>query len=912
LLVIVAPVSSSRLLALAAGAWTAAAALVSRGGVAFSGPASAGAAGSRLGIIPIDAASLSLAAMAGLIVVSCGFGRDTEGSRGRAVAIAVSPLALVFLPWLPFPVPAAFLAWHGALASLAWLAAVIAVAVAAKPSIPTVPLGHARGPLLPALFAAIIFSGAAWGASASIPGGDEPHYLVITQSLLYDRDLAIENNHQRGDYRVYFAGDLAPDSRRRGRDGQIYSIHAPGVPAVVLPAFAIGGYRGVLLFLILTSAAACGLAWWLAWRVTGSRGAAWFGWASIVLAAPFVLETFTVYPDGLGGAVVLTGVWALLRAEWEQNDPAARRWWPWLLHGLALALLPWMHTRFAVLAGALGGLVLVRIARAPEPLLKAIAFLSAPAVSALAWLFFFTIIYGAPDPSAPYGAAVESSFAFLPNGLGGILFDQGFGLLATAPVIAVAFAGFARTRRLALEWGVVALPYLLAVTTFAMWWGGWSAPARFLTPLLLPLVIPAACAWNAWPSRGTRSVMIGALVVSAWLSAVMAGGGDGRLGFHTRNETGMTAAPWMQWASPVVDLPSAFPAFVPQPVQPDPGGRVSRANAARTGFAATAPWLLSLAAAAALIILFFRRRSAAPESMAAVGSLVGAAAAMIAMSIVWQMHAADPITTTAAQLDVLRRLAGGPVLAIDLEQHRRLTFDDAWSMRIDVPVRRRGGGGRLNRPVATFPAVPAGSYMLTIRRQGSADGWIMVGIGNDQFAIATQPIAAFDGGVRIDLPLPVRALLVRADEGAREQLLSVVLRPLPREADSISPEIARRAVRYDGGTAFFVDDRSFPEPSGFWIAGARQSSVAFRPDQRGPIPLVLRNGSVDNRVSLESGTWRDEFALRAGEEYRIEVPIDASGAALVRIRSAAGFRPSDVDPNSRDTRFLGVFVQMPK
>jgi hypothetical protein len=293
-------------------------------------------------------------------------------------------------------------------------------------------------------------------------------------------------------------------------------------------------------------------------------------------------------------------------------------------------------------------------------------------------------------------------------------------------------------------------------------------------------------------------------------------------------------------------------------------------------------------------------------------SFVGAAAAMIAMSIVWRIHAADPITTTTAQLEVLRRLAGGPILALDLEQHRRLTFDEAWSMRIDVPVRRRGGGGRLNRAVAAFPAVPAGSYMLTVKRQGSADGWIMVGIGNDQFAIATQPIAAFDGGVRIDLPLPVRALLVRADEGAREQLLSVELRPLPREADPISRDTARRAVRYDGGTAFFVDDRSFPEPSGFWIAGARQSSVAVRPDRRGPIPLVLRNGALDNRVSIESGTWRDEFALRAGEEYRINVPIDASGAALVRIRSAAGFRPSEIDPNSRDTRFLGVFVQMPK
>ena len=43
-----------------------------------------------------------------------------------------------------------------------------------------------------------------------MPGGDEPHYLVITQSLLYDGDLKIENNHQRGDYRAYYGGDLPP------------------------------------------------------------------------------------------------------------------------------------------------------------------------------------------------------------------------------------------------------------------------------------------------------------------------------------------------------------------------------------------------------------------------------------------------------------------------------------------------------------------------------------------------------------------------------------------------------------------------------------------------------------------------------------------------------------------------------
>ena len=42
----------------------------------------------------------------------------------------------------------------------------------------------------------------------------------------------------------YVDGELKPDYLRRGRDGAIYSIHAPGVSALVLPAFALAGYPG--------------------------------------------------------------------------------------------------------------------------------------------------------------------------------------------------------------------------------------------------------------------------------------------------------------------------------------------------------------------------------------------------------------------------------------------------------------------------------------------------------------------------------------------------------------------------------------------------------------------------------------------------------------------------------------------
>jgi hypothetical protein len=964
LLVIVAPASSSRLAAVAAAAAAALAALLSCGTLAFTGAGSAAlAADARLGLVPHDAWHVALAIAAGLVVLAIGWRSDPD--RGPVpILAAASPLVLVFLPWLPFGVPRAFLAWTGGVLSLVWIATALGLARVVWGRRHATLFAPPRPVLFVGIVSFVLFAAAAWFASPSIPGGDEPHYLVITQSLLYDGDLKIENNHQRGDYRAYFPGDLSPDSIKRGRNGAVYSIHAPGLPAIVLPAFAIGGYRGVVVFLLLVAASACALAWWLAWRVTGSLAAAWFGWATVAIAAPWLLETFTVYPDGLGAAIVLTGFWGLLRAQWESDrgqtgaravpeegqtgaravpergqtgarpvsergqtrvrppsDPgltlAGLRFdpglTPWLLHGVALSVLPWMHTRFAVLAATLGGLILVRLAHVPKAMVKAIAFLLPPAISAVAWMFFFAVIYGTPDPSAPYGGRVDNSFAFLPNGLGGLLFDQGFGLLATAPALVFAFAGFTRIRRLALEWLVVAFPYLLAVTTFAMWWAGMSGPARFLVPLLLPLAIPAAAAWTAASSRGLRAVMLAALVVTTWLAAVMAGAGGGRLGYHTRNDGGMTAAPWMDWATRVVELPAAAPAFVPLPVGTPLAARVT---AAQAGFAATLPWIFCLGGAGFAVARTIDRRRLSGERSIALTTLAFAAAAMAAGSIVWRMQP-SPASRVAAQLDALRVLAASRVAAFDLTHHRRVSAPDAWGMALEIPIPLRAGRGGprpLNRPLAVFPAVPAGSYLLQVRRRGSLnnDGWLMAGVGNDQFAIVTQPIAAFDGGVRLDLPVDVRAINVRSDEGARDQLEAVTLRPIARAPVRLAEDIARRAVRYGGSVVYFLDDRAFPEPSGFWIGGARDATFVVRDDQtRQAVPLILKNGAADNRALLEAGAWRSDVALRAGEERRVEVPVDpAVGAASIRIRSESGFRPSDLDGRNKDTRFLGVFVRI--
>ena len=54
----------------------------------------------------------------------------------------------------------------------------------------------------------------------------------------------------------------------------------------------------------------------------------------------------------------------------------------------------------------------------------------------------------------------------------------------------------------------------------------------------------------------------------------------------------------------------------------------------------------------------------------------------------------------------------------------------------------------------------------------------MIGVGRDQFAIRTAPIPNPPQPVHIRLPVPVRGLIIRGDEEARQTVRGLLVEPL--------------------------------------------------------------------------------------------------------------------------------------
>ena len=875
-------------------------------------------------------------ALALFVVVACAGAWVTRLPLSRAWPLALT--LLLWLPWFPGRLPAAFLIWQGPVVWLVWTAAALGLLFGGEGARRT-PRAFADPARAPWMAAALAATCAAIGAvllDERLPTGDEPHYLVITQSLLLDGDLRIENNHQRGDYLAYYPTPLLPDFQQRGSNGEIYSIHSPGLSVLVLPAFAIGGYGGALVTVILLWAAAAGVLWRTAWRLTGNPAAAWVAWASLALTTPGFFHGFAIYPDTAGAFCTAIGMWLLVEIEAgkpkglppqdspqdssvglaPQDPPDQSTVWgetfrfaqptPLVLVacGAVFALMPWLHTRFALLAGVFGMAVALRWRLSPESLRQMVRLFAIPVVSAVLWLAYFWWIWGTPNPMVPYGRDPQTALRQAWPGLPGLFVDQQFGLVPNAPIYIAAVLGLVhmirRHPRLAIEIALLVVPYAIAVASYRMWWGGLSAPARFLVPLLPAMALPVAWLW-AHGSRAWRAGMLGLLLIGGGMVAMRLTVDQGVLLFNARDGYDLL----LDRVNRSVNLPLAAPSL-----HRDVVGDALRDIGV---------WTLAIAVIAGLAAFAIGAARAGRAAAWTAMGWAGALAIMVSSTVVWARYGDAAVTPHSSALAWLQQWS--PAWQTQGLQLRPVRLVPALDLpaRLELASVDRGPRQPGAVPLFSAPFVPAGEYEVQIDGAQRPSGRLSVELGRvqqrlDEWDLDGRPPGLT--GLTLRLPVLAHSITIRGDETARSAVSRLTLRPRAVRPPGAAAHAgyARRASRYGRVRVFFLDDDAFMEPPGFWTRGAADTTVVIDADPEAAkegLTMRVRAGAVPATVLLSSGAWSSSLSLAANGMREVALPplADGQDAWRLTLETSAGFRPGDHDPKSSDLRNLGVWVE---
>lgn len=367
---------------------------------------------------------------------------------------------------------------------LALLLVAIGVAVALAPLLPRLrPPAFRPAPLLLGCWAFLGLVGLSYALRLRV-SGDEPHYLLMAQSLWREGDLDLRDNLAREDWREYTPGPIVPHYGAPRRDGRPFPAHSPGLPLLLAPLYGLGGRPLCVLALALAGAALAVEMGKAARRSTGNDEAALLA-AALALVPPVAFYSFQIYTE-VPATLALAVALRLLIAEADSAPPRIER-----AAGAALlaGTLPWLHLKMVPAAVALGLVALARLRGRART-----AFVVVAASMAVAFLLYYRAIFGVASPLAIYGGVPKDADGSPLRALAGLLLDRSFGLLPYAPVFVLALAGLGLLwRARAWEALLVGAAVLAPALAWRMWWGGQCPPARFLVPLV-PLLSLAAAA----------------------------------------------------------------------------------------------------------------------------------------------------------------------------------------------------------------------------------------------------------------------------------------------------------------------------------------------------------------------------------------------------------------------------------
>lgn len=353
--------------------------------------------------------------------------------------------------------------------------------------------------LVPFLVALAVFG--AWLDRVDEPfTGDEPHYLVVADSIVEHHTLDLRTAYTEARHREP-TRDLTPDHGVDARgDGYLAPIQAVGLPVLLAPVREVTrSLLAVRVFMCTLTALLLALLYEVMRNVAPRRRAVRAAvWGGLLASTVMLSYSHAIYPEVPGALLVTVALLVLTRAP---TLPGA------CIGATAAALLPWFHTRFTAFAFALAVAFTLRaITAVPRDARTAyLAAVGVPLAASFGMLaLLYLHIYGSPFPWAAY-----STDAFPMPALTaqrryrlavGALLSPTEGLVPFAPVALLGLPALGHAARrcgrtgAALLVGIVAyLVLLLPVGLF-----GLDPPGRFAVVLVPFLAVSAVIALDAF------------------------------------------------------------------------------------------------------------------------------------------------------------------------------------------------------------------------------------------------------------------------------------------------------------------------------------------------------------------------------------------------------------------------------
>ena len=331
-----------------------------------------------------------------------------------------------------------------------------------------------------------------WIAVTGIgPTGDEGHYLMISRSLAEDHDFEVRGDYANPQRVLRTFGGPVDNSHTWKRPDGWYSLHYPGLSAIVaLPyeAFGIAGARVTMCFI---AAALIVLVFQILNRYLQDRAWACTLACFFYFGLLYLAGSNQIYPDLPAGIAILAATDVCMR--YFRKIQVGRG--AFMTAVLPLAVLPWLHMKYLVPVTLLSATLAWHLYRGPSRSFRRIIAGGAVVGFSVLGLFAYNVhCFGVMSGPLEHFSISKMAPAIMVYA--GLHLDQAQGLFLQQPLYLLGVLGLAalwRENRWTLLWLLLLYhTILLPNATHPNLYGGYSFVGRYLWSCSLLWIYPAA------------------------------------------------------------------------------------------------------------------------------------------------------------------------------------------------------------------------------------------------------------------------------------------------------------------------------------------------------------------------------------------------------------------------------------